>query len=284
MKHAVINDWARRALPVVVIVFLLLLLLYGWLLTMKYLPDMAAAFYPQIKAEGIKSYGEVGEMLGAVGSFFSGFTVFLILLLFWRYLGDQRNHRKDLLKIKSDYELNRINNLIISQVNRVEYLVESLTFQDLDGNEYEGAYGIDFLNAALNTQEISKFKNREAVGLEEEKLVLLNYKNIKRLLVAIAQSSQTIEDQIQISNTGWLERERLYAIYLRNLGASMLVLLRKLESFTHVIISSENSYQHTQVSFDNPIFILSELSAGFFHNIVSNCEGSLVDHIIPEPI
>ncbi len=284
MKYEEINDLSRKLLPIVAGVFVFLLVVYVWLSSVKLLPKIAESFFPSLKSSGVQSYGDVGEMFGAVSSFFSAMAIFLVILLFWRMRNDQRSQQRELLKIKADYEVNRLNNVIITQVNRIEYLIETLTFQDLDDNDYEGMYGIDFLNASFKTQNLFEYKNGNGVGLDEEELILHNYKNIKRLLLTIAQSSQTIEDQISISYIDWVEKERLYAIYLRNLGASILVLLRKLESFTHVIISSENSYQNTEVTFDNPIFILSELSAGFFHNIASNCRSRLIDQIVPEPI
>lgn len=284
MKNEEINDWSRKLLPVVVFAFLFLLIVYVWLVSIKYLPTIAQGFFPNLSPNGVKDYGEVGEMYGAVSSFFSGLAILLIIFLLWRQRSDTHLHQKEMQVLKSDFEVNRLNNLIIAQVNRIEYLVESLSFLDLDGEEYEGSYGIDFLNAALKVKDIEKYRSGELAGKAEEALIVQNYKSIKRLLITIAQSNQTIEDQIQISNIGEVERERLYAIYLRNMGASNLVFLRKLESFTDIIINSENTYQHKEMDFSNPIFILSELSAGFFHNIASNCQSNLVNRIIPEPI
>jgi len=283
MKHTEINDLSRKLLPVVVGLLVFLLVVYFWIVSVRLVPRIADSFFPAI-SDQVPTYGDVGEMFGAVSSFFSIMAVFLVILLFWRQRNDQQKQQGELLKMKADYEVNRLNNVIISQVNRIEYLVETLIFQDLDDSEFEGMYGIDFLNASFKTQNISKYKQGHGVGLAEEELILHNYKNIKRLLLAIAQCSQTIEDQISISHIDWVEKERLYAIYLRNLGASILVLLRKLESFTDVVISSENSYQNTNDTFDNPIFVLSELSAGFFHNIASNCDSTLIERIVPEPI
>ncbi|MEZ4931247.1 MAG: hypothetical protein R2788_03820 [Saprospiraceae bacterium] len=284
MKNEEINDWSRKLLPVVVFAFLFLLIVYVWLVSIKYLPTIAQGFFPNLSPNGVKDYGEVGELYGAASSFFSGLAILLIIFLLWRQRTDSHLHQKEMQVLKSDFEVNRLNNLIIAQVNRIEYLVESLSFLDLDGEEYEGAYGIDFLNAALKVKDIEKYRSGEMAGKAEEELIVQNYKSIKRLLVTIAQSNQTIEDQVQISNIGEVERERLYAIYLRNMGASNLVFLRKLESFTDIIINSENTYQHKEMDFSNPIFILSELSAGFFHNIASNCQSNLVNRIIPEPI
>lgn len=284
MKNEEINDWSRKLLPVVVFAFVFLLIVYVWLVSIKYLPTIAQGFFPNLSPNGVKDYGEVGELYGAASSFFSGLAILLIIFLLWRQRTDSHLHQKEMQVLKSDFEVNRLNNLIIAQVNRIEYLVESLTFLDLDGEEYEGAYGIDFLNAALKVKDIEKYRSGEMAGKAEEALIVQNYKSIKRLLVTIAQSNQTIEDQVQISNIGEVERERLYAIYLRNMGASNLVFLRKLESFTDIIINSENTYQHKEMDFSNPIFILSELSAGFFHNIASNCKSNLVNRIIPEPI
>jgi hypothetical protein len=284
MKNEEINDWSRKLLPVVVFAFLFLLIVYVWLVSIKYLPTIAQGFFPNLSPNGVKDYGEVGELYGAASSFFSGLAILLIIFLLWRQRTDSHLHQKEMQVLKSDFEVNRLNNLIIAQVNRIEYLVESLTFLDLDGEEYEGAYGVDFMNAALKVKDIEKYRSGEMAGKAEEELIVQNYKSIKRLLVTIAQSNQTIEDQVQISNIGEVERERLYAIYLRNMGASNLVFLRKLESFTDIIINSENTYQHKEMDFSNPIFILSELSAGFFHNIASNCQSNLVNRIIPEPI
>ncbi len=284
MKYEGINALSRKLLPVVAFVLLLLLIVYSWLVSVKYIPHIADSFFPNIASNGVQSYGEVGEMYGAVSAFFSGLAIFLVIFLLWLQHQGRKKHELEMQSLKSDFEVNRLNNLIIAQVNRIEYLIESLSFTDLDGEEYEGAYGIDFMNAALKVREIQKYRSGELAGKEEETLLAENYKSIKRLLVAIAQSNQTIEDQIQISSVGPVERERLYAIYLRNLGASNLVFLRKLESFTDIIINSENTYQHKEMDFSNPIFVLSELSAGFFHNIASNCQSGLVQRIIPEPI
>ena len=284
MKYEGINEVSRKLLPVVVFIFLFLLIIYIWLVSVKYIPNLADSFFPNLRPKGVQSYGEVGEMYGAVSAFFSGLAIFLIIFLLWRQRTDNRQHQKEIHTLQSDFELSRMNNLIMAQVNRIEYLVESLSFQDLDGEEYDGAYGIDFMNAALKVKDIEKYRSGELAGIAKEALIVHNYKNIKRLLLAIAQSNQTIEDQVSISNIGRLERERLYAIYLRNLGASVLVLLRKLESFTDIIIHSENTYEHKEMDFTNPVFVLSELSAGFFHNIASNCQSELVHRIVPEPI
>ena len=284
MKYEGINEWSRKLLPVVLFILLFLLIVYVWMVSVKFIPKMADSFFPNLNGGGVQSYGEVGEMYGAVSAFFSGLAIFLVIFLLWRQRTDSHQHQKELQAVKSDFEVSRLNNLIIAQVNRIEYLVDTLSFQDLDGEEYEGAYGVDFLNAALKVKDIEKYRSGEFAGKEEEALIVQNYKSIKRLLLVIAQCNQTIEDQINISNIGQVEKERLYAIYLRNMGASILVLLRKLESFTDIIINSENTYQHKEMDFNNPVFVLSELSAGFFHNIASNCHSELVGRIVPEPI
>ena len=284
MKYEAINEWSRKLLPVVAGLFLLLLVVYGWLLGSRALPEVAANFFPGLPAGGVQTYGEAGQIFGAMSAIFSAVAMVLVVLLFWRMRKDRRLQQRELRHIKSDYEINRLNNLIISQVNRIEYLIETLTFYDLEGNDYLGQYGIDFLNAFLQIKNIEKFKSGELAGKEEERLIVENYKSIKRLLLTIAQSNQTIEDQVYISNIGRVEKERLYAIYLRNLGAANLIFLRKLESFTDVIINSENTYENKEMNFDNPVFVLSELSAGFFHNIAANCESRLVHQIVPEAI
>lgn len=284
MNYEGFNQWMRKLLPFVAFLFFFLLITYLWLATVKFLPEIAALLYPSLSTSSIDQFSDIGPFFIASSSIFSCLTIAILVLLFWRQRQDKQQQEETLRSIKSDFENNRLNNLIINQVNRIEYLVESLSFQDLDDEVYEGSYGIDFLNATLKINDIAKFRTGEAAGKEEEALVVANYKSIKRLLLAIAQSNQTIEDQILVSNIGLVEKERLYAIYLRNLGASVLVLLRKLESFTDIIINSENTYQHKELDFSNPVFILSELSAGFFHNIASNCQSRLIDQIVPEPI
>ncbi len=283
MKSAEINDVSRRLLPIVVGVLVFLLIVYFWITSIKFVPQIADNFFPAVNNK-TPTYGEVGEMFGAVSALFSGLTTFFVIILFWRQRTDKKQQQVELKQTKIDFEINRINHLIINQINRIDHLIETLSFQDGELNEYEGTFGIDFFNSVLHRDKINRFKNGEAVGQQEEELVFQNFSSLKKLLVVIAQSNQTIEDQIKISKIENGSREQLYAIFLRNLGASLLVMMRKLEAFTTVIINNVEGYQHTSLCFENPIFIISELSADFFHKVEKNCQGELIERIIPEPM
>lgn len=208
-----------------------------WSLTFHFIPILAESFFPD--AERRKpSFGEMGDMFGAVNAIFSGLALAGIIITILLQKDELEAQRKELKDTREEFQYNRLTNLVYNQIKRVDDVLES--FQgDFNGKTLKGNSAFNQVNADLgNFDDIS-------VGASfTKKINKLNdqYIHLTSVYSTIDNSIHLIEKVLVMSGLKEVLKKELKLIFFSNISPEIkynAVCLKELNELSHKLFKDE---------------------------------------------
>jgi len=130
--------------------------------------------------------GSIGDMFGAVNALFSGFALFGIIFTIYMQRKELGLQRIELADTRSEFQINRVTNVIYNQLKRIEEKLESNPFiNPFQKSIPRTNLGYSFIND-LYTEIINKLTNIKSIEISNKKeLRSTFFKNIETDLIKL---------------------------------------------------------------------------------------------------
>lgn len=187
-----------------------------WRSTFYIIPFFAVKYFPGINAQ-YPTYGEIGDMFGAVNAIFSGLAFAGIIITILLQKTELSEQRKELTETRNEFQVNRFTNLIFKQIERIDSTVRVLEIKNYNGDVYKGTIGIYLLNQwfmpfICETTEKKKNINHEL------KSINWNSRSIIELSTTLEDSSKIFLRIVQNSDLENSIKKDLAYVYYNNVG------------------------------------------------------------------
>lgn len=188
--------------------------------------------------------GQVGDFIGGVIGSIWAFTG---VLLFYSSLRLQRKEfslqRKELVNQRVEFRINRLTNVVFSQLSRVESVINSATIMNEEGTHISRGFGISYLANSMSTACMVIKEDELKIDLRDELgKILRNRDNIYTLLKTIDNSLKVINRLIKNSTElDAKEKEEVKFIFTENVDADIIDLIRCLNLITTSYFSTKES-------------------------------------------
>jgi len=192
-------------------------------------------FKPEIR-------GSIGDMFGAVNALFSGFALFGIIFTIYIQRKELGLQRIELADTRSEFQINRVTNVIYNQLKRIEEKLESNPFINPTQKSIPRTkFGYSFINE-LYTEKINRLyeeEDKDGRKLYEkthsdtifEITILENQSKLLRITRVIANSCEIIKKLTNIKSIEISNKKELQSIFFKNIETDLIKLIKVLDQY-----------------------------------------------------
>ncbi len=184
--------------------------------------------------------GEFGDMFGAINALFSGLALFGIIMSILFQQTELEYQREELIETRLVFQVNRINNVIYNQLERLEKSISAINFGDPYNKEVGRTLRLNFINFAYNESKYqSKFsKQSQLESYNENKgktifkeIVKLNKTRLNDIVSKVFRTSKIIRKLISNESIPLSEKSILKMLFFDNLEPELNSMMLNMDEY-----------------------------------------------------